>query len=75
MNTQCYLLACAINETLQEHLEEICMAYLDDVLIYSYTDEQHERNLRAVILKLRAAGLPLDIDKRSLHELLTMLST
>ncbi len=30
-----------INEILREYLDRICIAYLDDILIYSKTTQQH----------------------------------
>ena len=52
-----------INETLREFLDDFCSAYLDDVLIFSDTREDHERHVRLVITRLEAAGLFIDIDK------------
>ena len=52
-----------INETLREYLDVFASAYLDDVLIYSNTREEHTVHVRKVLDKLREAGLFLDIDK------------
>ena len=52
-----------INETLRDLLDRCCTAYLDDVLVYSETEEQHERDVTTVIDRLHAAGLYLDIAK------------
>jgi len=52
-----------INKVLHGYLDEICSAYLDDVIIYSDTEEEHDRHLCMVIQKLRDAGLWLDIHK------------
>ncbi|KAL9563874.1 hypothetical protein ACKAV7_011909 [Fusarium commune] len=46
-----------INDALREHLDIFCTAYLDDILIYSRTREEHIEHLRLVLEKLRAAGL------------------
>ncbi|KAK7570621.1 hypothetical protein V3481_007378 [Fusarium oxysporum f. sp. vasinfectum] len=46
-----------INSTLREHLDVFCTAYLDDILIYSRTREEHIEHLKAVLQKLRDAGL------------------
>ena len=48
---------------LYEHLDDFCVAYLDDVLIYSESEEDHKCHLDQVIGKLKAAGLWLDIFK------------
>ena len=52
-----------INDTLRPFLDEFCSAYLDDVLVFSDTREEHERHVRHVITRLEAAGLFIDIDK------------
>ena len=52
-----------INSTLHDILDEYCSAYLDDVIIYSKTREEHNRHVREVLQRLRAAGLQIDIDK------------
>ena len=36
-----------------------CIVYLDDIIIYSDTKEEHLKRLEAVFLKLAAAGLKL----------------
>ena len=40
-----------------------CIIYLDDVIIFSSTPEEHIQRLRAVLQKLRAAGLKLKPSK------------
>ena len=42
---------------------EICLIYLDDIIIYSTTPEQHIERLRAVLTRLRGAGLKLKPSK------------
>ncbi|KAI0992795.1 hypothetical protein K3495_g15389, partial [Podosphaera aphanis] len=54
-----------INNTLQEHLDVFCTAYIDDVLIYSSSQEEHRRHVNLVLDKLGKAGLQLDIKKCS----------
>ncbi|KAL2891726.1 Retrotransposable element Tf2 155 kDa protein type 1 [Ceratocystis lukuohia] len=46
-----------INSSLREYLDLFCTAYLDDILIYSRTREEHTEHIRAVLERLRAAGL------------------
>ena len=46
-----------INDTLREHLDVFCTAYLDDILIYSRTREEHLSHVRKVLTALRRAGL------------------
>ena len=52
-----------INDVLHEHLLDFVSAYIDDILIYSETHQEHEKHVRKVLEKLREAGLQLDIEK------------
>ena len=52
-----------INKALQDILDDFCTAYLDDVLIYSETLEQHHSHVEMVLERLHKAGLFADIDK------------
>ena len=52
-----------INDTLQEYLDMFCTAYLDDILIYSDNETEHEFHVRTILAKLREAGLQIDITK------------
>lgn len=52
-----------INEVLREHLDDFCSAYLDDILVYSNTKEEHIEHVSKVLEKLKQAGLYLDINK------------
>ena len=56
-----------INDTLREHLDVFCSAYLDDILVYSNTKEEHIDHVRKVLDKLKRAGLYLDINKCQFH--------
>jgi hypothetical protein len=44
-------------------LNDFCIAYLDNIFIYSNTEEKYKRHVRAVLKGLRKAGLYLDIKK------------
>jgi hypothetical protein len=46
-----------INETLFEYLNVFCTAYIDDILIYSQSQEEHWNHVRLVLQRLREAGL------------------
>uniref|UniRef100_A0A9Q8LHQ9 Transposon Tf2-9 polyprotein n=1 Tax=Passalora fulva TaxID=5499 RepID=A0A9Q8LHQ9_PASFU len=52
-----------INDILQEFLDQFCTAYIDDILVYSETKEEHREHVCKVLQKLADAGLQLDIDK------------
>ena len=52
-----------INDTLGEWLDDFCTAYLDDILIYSYNEAEHEIHVKRILQKLLEAGLQIDITK------------
>ena len=52
-----------MNDTLREYLERFCVVYLDDILIYSKTLEEHQQHVNAVLEKLKEAGLYLKAEK------------
>ena len=52
-----------INDILREFLDQFCTAYLDDILIYSRTYEEHEVHVRNVVQKLQDAGLYAKLSK------------
>ena len=46
-----------VNDTLREFLDVFCVVYLDDILIYSKTREEHIEQVKKVLRKLEEAGL------------------
>lgn len=52
-----------INEAVRDYLDHFCTAYLDDILVYSDTEEQHTEHVLKVLRRLRERNLQLDIDK------------
>ena len=52
-----------INDTLREYLDVFCTAYLDDILIYSDTLEEHKVQVRQVLEALQRAGILLRAEK------------
>ena len=56
-----------INDVLFDYLDKFCTAYLDDILIYSKNMKEHREHVRAVLTKLREAGLQADVDKCEFH--------
>ena len=56
-----------IKDTLREYLDDFCTAYLDDILIYSEIEAEHEIHVKRVLQRLREAGLQADITKCEFH--------
>ena len=56
-----------INDTLQEYLDNFCTVYLDDILIYSEIEAEHEIHVKCVLQKLHEADLQADIIKCTFH--------
>ena len=46
-----------INTTLADYLDQFCTAFVDDILIFSETFEEHTKHMRLVLQRLREAGL------------------
>lgn len=42
-----------MNDILRPYIDEFCQVYLDDILIYSKTQEEHKQHVRAVLQVLR----------------------
>ena len=49
-------------------MPELCIIYLDDIFVFSRMPEEHIHILKAVISKLRAAGLKLKPTKCDLFK-------
>lgn len=52
-----------INSLVREWLDVFVTAYLDDILIYSDSYDEHVDHVKLVLTRLQDAGLPLDVDK------------
>jgi hypothetical protein len=46
-----------MNQSFREMLDRCVLVFLDDIVVYSRTLEDHERDVRAVLTRLRTAGL------------------
>jgi len=57
-----------INETLTPFLDHFTSAYLDDILIYSDTMEEHTRHVHRVLERLTDASLHLKPEKCEFHK-------
>ena len=56
-----------INDTLREFLDNFCIVYLDDILIYSEIEAEHEIHVKRILQKLREVELQVDIIKCEFH--------
>ena len=54
-----------MNEVLQEYLDQFVVVYLDDIVIYSSTLEEHVEYLQTVLTKLREHKLYVKLEKCS----------
>lgn len=52
-----------INEVLYDVLGPQCLAYMDDIVLFSKTSEQHLLTIKDVLQKLLSAGIKLKIQK------------
>src|SRR5258705_6110850 len=56
-----------INDTLREFLDVFCTTYLDDILIFSDTLEEHKIHVQQVLQALQKAGILLRAEKCEFH--------
>jgi transposase InsO family protein len=52
-----------VNDVLRDYLDDFVVVYLDDILIYSDTLEEHTEHVKRVLKKLEAAGISLKLEK------------
>ena len=57
-----------INDTLgMDYLDNFVTAFVDDLIIYSKNETEHEKHVKMVLKRLRAAGLQASIKKCEFH--------
>jgi hypothetical protein len=56
-----------VNDKFRDYLDEFLVIYLDDLLIYSDTLEEHKRHVRLVLKRLQEAGLYVKPQKCQFH--------
>ena len=52
-----------INSQLVDYLDKFCFAYINDIIIYLKTQQEHMEHVKQVLQRLRKAGLQADIRK------------
>jgi len=56
-----------MNDIFQKNLYDFVVVYLDDILIYSKDEKQHEKHVKLVLEKLRSVGLYAKLEKCVFH--------
>jgi hypothetical protein len=59
---------CLMNGVFQEYLDKFVIVFLDDILIYSKSEEEHEHHLRMVLQVLRECQLYAKLSKCSFYQ-------
>ncbi|GAA5865997.1 hypothetical protein JCM1840_003369 [Sporobolomyces johnsonii] len=57
-----------LNDTFRPFLDSFVIVYLDDILVYSRTQEEHDRHVRQVLETMRTAKLYAKAEKCSFEE-------
>ncbi len=56
-----------INNVLRKYLDVFVVVYLDDILVYSKTEEEHIEHVKKVLQALQEANLRVKLDKTQFH--------
>jgi len=56
-----------MNTILTEYLDDFGTTYLEDILIYSDSEDEHELHVKMVLQCVREAGLQVDINETEFH--------
>jgi hypothetical protein len=59
---------CLMNGIFREYLDKFVIVFLDDILIYSKSEEEHEQHLRMVLQVLREHQLYAKLSKCSFYQ-------
>jgi len=56
-----------MNEILSDYLDIFCVAYLDDILVFSPDEETRRKHVRTVLTRVRDTGLTSKASKSEFH--------
>jgi hypothetical protein len=59
---------CLMNGVFRDYLDKFVIVFLDDILVYSKTEEEHEKHLRMVLQVLREHQLYAKLSKCSFYQ-------
>jgi len=62
------VLMCLMNGIFRNYLDKLVIVFLDDILIYSKLEEEHEQHLRLVLKVLREHQLYAKLSKCSFYQ-------
>ena len=52
-----------MNKILRRYLDQFCISYLDDILIYSRSKKEHARHIKKILKALNEADMILNLTK------------
>ena len=58
-----------INNIIRAHLDQTAITYLDDILVYSNTQQEHTKHMKDVLRYLQKVGLKLNPKKYKFNKL------
>ena len=58
-----------INNIIRAHLDQTAIIYLDDILVYLNTQQEHTKHVKDVLRCLQQAGLKLNLKKCEFNKL------
>jgi len=56
-----------MKQILSEYLDIFCVAYLNDILVFSQTMEENRRHVRAILTRVQDTELTLKVSKCEFH--------